>query len=683
MKKAARNKGLLALLLAGMLCLGGCGGMQADGDSAFNDNGTGAPEGTPQDTPTDGATARFDETEVTTGALDVTYTDRELSGAYYDTVTELALSGEDVTISAAGTYLLTGTLTDGQIVVEAGDADKVQLVLNGVSVTNSDGPAIEVRNADKVFLTLAEGSDNVLRDGDSYALAAGEDEPNACVYAKADLCVNGGGSLTIYGNYNHGIYTKDDLVITNGTVTVYAANDGLKGKDCVKICGGTITVEADGDGIQSNQDADAARGYVSIDGGTFFITAGCDGIQAETCLQVTAGTLTLKSGGGSENASTKQDSGWGFWGAQTSASEETESAKGLKAGTALYLAGGEFVIDSSDDALHSNGDMTIAGGTFSISSGDDGAHADDALQVLDGTLEITKSYEGLEGNSITISGGEIVIEASDDGINAAGGSDGSSVNGRPGQGSFDVDTSAYIRITGGAVTIDADGDGVDSNGAFSMEDGTLLIHGPSDSANGFLDYASDASVTGGTVVAVGSAGMAQGFGGNSTQCSVLHTFDTQLAAGTTLTVSDSSGNDIIEFTASKAFTTILVSSPAFALNETYTFTAGTQRAEITLETISSGTAGMQGMRPGGAGGGKDGMFGGTAPSDGAPTPPDGETPDFADGEAPESPAGTWPNGTRPDMFPDGGTPEGMSPQGETDAEGAPSDTAGQGRGAAA
>ena len=168
----------------------------------------------------------------------------------------------------------------------------------------------------------------------------------------------------------------------------------------------------------------------------FFITAGCDGIQAETCLQVTAGTLTLKSGGGSENASTKQDSGWGLWGAQTSASEETESAKGLKAGTALYLAGGEFVIDASDDALHSNGDMTIAGGTFSISSGDDGAHADDALQVLDGTLEITKSYEGLEGNSITISGGEIVIEASDDGINAAGGSDGSSVNGRPGQGAL-------------------------------------------------------------------------------------------------------------------------------------------------------------------------------------------------------------------------------------------------------
>ena len=203
---------------------------------------------------------------------------------------------------------------------------------------------------------------------------------------------------------------------------------------------------------------------------------------------------------------------------------------------------------------------------------------------------------------------------------------------------------------------------MDSNGAFSMEDGTLLIHGPSDSANGFLDYASDASVTGGTVVAVGSAGMAQGFGGNSTQCSVLHTFDTQLAAGTTLTVSDSSGNDIIEFTASKAFTTILVSSPELALNETYTFTAGTQRAEITLETISSGTAGMQEMRPGGAGGGKDGMFGGTAPSDGAPTPPDGETPDFADGEAPESPAGTWPNGTRPDMFPDGGTPEGMSPR---------------------
>ncbi len=619
------------LVLACMLiCLGGCS-TQASVTDVTLQNSAEHTDTAAENTAGTG-TVDFTSTEVTSGAITVTYTDRELTGAYDSPVTDLELENEDVVISSAGTYVLSGTISDGQIVVEAGEADKVQLVLNGVSITNSDGPAIEIRSADKVFLTLAEGSENMLSDGEAYVLADGEDEPNACVYSKADLCINGDGNLTIYGNYNHGVYSKDDLVITGGTLTVNAVNDGLKGKDCVEICGGTFTIEAGGDGIQSNHAEDAERGYVSIDGGTFVIVAGCDGIQAETCLQVTSGSLLITTGGGSANASVKQDGNWGFWGSQITSAEETESAKGLKAGVALYIADGEISLDSSDDALHANGDITVAGGTIEISSGDDGVHADDALVVTGGSMVINQSYEGMEGNSVTVSGGEIEIIASDDGINAAGGNDGSALNGRPGQGSFDTDTSSYIRITGGTITVRADGDGIDSNGGFYVEGGALFIHGTTSGADGFLDYESEAVITGGTVIAAGGAAMAQAFGTNSTQCSMLQTFDTQVAAGTVLTVCDAAGEALVTFTPENTYQAVLVSLPELTLGETYTITAGEQSVEVTLETVATGS---NDVMPGGNGGMRPNAGMGGEMQEDVPQMPEGE---FQDGSVPDGTA---------------------------------------------
>ena len=234
-----------------------------------------------------------------------------------------------------------------------------------------------------------------------------------------------------------------------------------------------VTIDAGGDGIQSNGSGDPTYGWIRIEDGTFQITAAQDGIQAESALEIDGGSYSIETGGGSANAVMKSDGTlnpqWGRWGEAESTEDTSVSAKGLKAGTALNLSGGSFSLDTSDDALHSNGSLTISGGDITIATGDDGAHADEALEISSGTIEITYSYEGLEGCSVTISGGSITIQSVDDGINAAGGSDGT-------MGldfdQFGTSSDCFLRITGGEIEIDASGDGLDSNGPLYLS----LIH---------------------------------------------------------------------------------------------------------------------------------------------------------------------------------------------------------------
>ncbi len=565
--------------------------------------------------------------------IDISFSARDLDVGYDEsTATKIALaqdgsavtgegasvSGNTVTISGAGVYLLSGELHDGQIVVDSAQSDKIQLVLDGVSICCKDHAAIYVKQADKVFITLAPDSQNTLSDQTDYALVEGEDNVDGVIFSKEDLTINGSGALTVTANYKHGIVSKDDLVITGGTYTVTANGKGLSGKDCVKIKDGNFTIQSQGDGIQSDNAEDALRGYVYIAGGTYAITAATDGVQAETVLQIDGGSLQIETGGGSGNASTDKNSGWGNWpmgGEQQAQDEDTPSAKGLKAGTALLTGGGTFTLDCSDDALHSNGDIAIEQGTFTIAAGDDGVHADDAVLIQDGSVAISKSYEGVEGSNITINGGEISLTASDDGLNAAGGNDASSINGRPGQNSFAENADIFIRITGGNLTIDASGDGIDSNGALYIDGGAVHVNGPTSDGDGALDYdGSTAKVTGGTVVAVGSAGMAQGFTGDSTQCSVLYNWDTQLAAGTEITVRDAQGNLVLSYTPAKSFRSAVISSDGLVQGETYTISAGDQSEDVALSAVNT-TAGT--ASAGQFGGGPGGPMGG-GPMGGAP-----------------------------------------------------------------
>ncbi len=464
MKKKNKRRAATALLLCAAL-LGGCGHTQTSGETA-------------QETPAAAAT----------GAIDPGYTDRDLDGTWdasSSTVIVCGGAGAEitgggayaengaVTITAAGTYVISGSL-NGQLVVDASDTEKMQLVLNGISIQSADGPALYVKQADKVFLTLAENTENSLSDGAAYTLASGEDEPDAAVFSKDDLTINGAGTLTVTGNYDKGVRSKDDLKITGGVLNVTAAGDGIKGRDCVAVCGGVVTVNAGGDGIQSNNDEDAALGWVSLDGGVITIEAGGDGVQAQTTLQLTGGVLDITTGGGAKNgvnaAVNGLESFGGFGGmpgemrpdgmgggprpdtggggmaqtppdgaappelpagaetgrtdsgaAVTASGSATDSFKGLKGGAAIYLIGAEITIDSADDAVHSNGSLTVEGGVLTAASGDDGLHADAALLVSGGTVTITGSYEGVEGASVTVSGGTLDVTASDDGFNAAGG----------------------------------------------------------------------------------------------------------------------------------------------------------------------------------------------------------------------------------------------------------------------
>lgn len=306
--------------------------------------------------------------------MDFEYTSRDLDPSYDEaSAVKIELSGlsaiiegdgassdgSTVTVSSTGTYILSGSLDDGQIVVEAGDDDKVQIVLDGASIHNEDGPALYVKNADKCFVTLADGSENELSDEADYVLEDDSDEPYATLFSKDDLTLNGSGSLTAASLYRHAVRSKDDLVITGGTYVIDAAEDALRGRDCVKICDGDFTLTAVGDGIKSNNDEDAVRGFVSIDGGAFSISAGDDGIQAETYLRTTAGTLQVVS---------------------------------------------------ADDALHSNGEALIAGGTLSIDAVDDAVHAETVLTIGDGV----DSNGGFEVN-----GGVLLVSGPASGDNGA------------------------------------------------------------------------------------------------------------------------------------------------------------------------------------------------------------------------------------------------------------------------
>lgn len=344
------------------------------------------------------------------------------------TDTSVRIDGQNVTITQAGTYQIAGTLGDGALIVESGENAKITLVLGGVSIKNTTGAAIQIGTADDVTIELAEGTTNVLQSGEEVDIATateGEEASGGALQSKVDLKIKGKGSLTVLGYLNNGIHCTKDLKIKNGNISVTALGHGIKGKNSVTVSGGTVTVTSGKDGITSDETENEEKGFVTIENGEIIITSAGDGVSAETTLTVTGGVISIISGGGSANAQQKTDNMRGWWDFDNSASDDNSaSCKGLKAGKALMISGGSITIDAQDDALHTNGDMTISGGECILSTGDDGAHAALSLTVLDGKITVLTSNEGLEANQITLAGGDLDITATDDGINANGGSDG-------------------------------------------------------------------------------------------------------------------------------------------------------------------------------------------------------------------------------------------------------------------
>lgn len=555
------------------------------------------------------------------------------------------IDGQTVTITQAGTYQIAGTLGDGALIVESGENAKITLVLGGVSIKNSTGAAIQISTADDVTIELAEGTTNVLQSGEEVDIAVAtesEEASGGALQSKVDLKIKGKGSLTVLGYLNNGIHCTKDLKIKNGNISVTALGHGIKGKNSVTVSGGTVTVTSGKDGITSDETENEEKGFVTIEDGEIIITSAGDGVSAETTLTVTGGVISIISGGGSANAQQKTDNMRGWWDFDNSASDDNSvSCKGLKAGKALVISGGSITIDAQDDALHTDGDMTISGGECILSTGDDGAHAALSLTVLDGKITVLTSYEGLEANQITLAGGELDITASDDGINANGGSDGfsggfgggfggrrSDMNSQsgdmtppdnsnmqtppdgnapsgnpptmPGQDAADstttddtTDKQPVLLITGGKITVNADGDGLDSNGDLRVEGGDITINGPSNGGNGALDIGTENGgagvIAGGTLIALGTSSMTENFGSTSTQCAFLVTMNS-FGAGETITITDSQGNVLYTGVTVKSANSVVFSSPDLVVGETYTVTIGSTSATVTQSSTVVGNS---------------------------------------------------------------------------------------------
>ncbi len=433
----------------------------------------------------------------------------------------IEISDTSVTISQAGTYIVSGSLDEGQLIVDATKNDDIILVLDGLTLSCAEDAPIFLKKADQVQIVLADETVNTLRSSTLENAAQSsqstdeEDAKGGALYAKCNLSVNGTGTLQVYGYINNGIHTTKNLLIGEGTIEVKALHHAVKGKDSVEITGGS--------------------------------------------LDMTAGT----------------------------------------------------------DGVHSDAVVTVSGGNLEINADDDAVHADESLTVSGGDIVVSESYEGLEANQILLSGGTMQITASDDGINANGGSGSGFGFGGGGRffGSSSSDSSSTqtampnLTITGGDIYVNAGGDGLDSNGNITVEGGTVIVDGPTSSANGAIDAGTENGgtciINGGTVLAVGSSGMAETFGSSSAQCSFCYNFSSSYAAGDALTVTDAQGNVLMEHTMAKKGASVVFSAPALTQGETYTLTVGSQTADITLNSVSTSNGSSYG-NIGGMGGGMGG-----------------------------------------------------------------------------
>ena len=572
-------------------------------------------------------------------------------------------SGAVVTITQNGDYYLSGKLEDGQIVVDAGkEDDDVRLHLDGADISCKTSAPIYVKQAGLVYIETEPGTENFIADTENYVFAEGEDEPDAAIFSKDDMCFMGTGTLTVSGSYDMAIHGKDEVSFNQaGTYNISAVGDGVKGKDQVTIWDAVMKVDAGEDGIQSNNDKDVGMGIVTlggecditvkagmdgikaesqlaisdsknisiqaqedgidstlgvhIDGGTLTIIAEQDGIQAGSELNISGGTLDIVTGGGADNGPEHHEDfgppGW-FQNADT---DETVSAKGLKSDGDITISGGTISIDSMDDAVHCVGTLTVKDeADMTIETGDDGFHSDETLSIEGGKINILRSYEGLEGVFIKISGGDTTLVASDDGLNAAGGSTADTdfaFRGPPMEGGAETleEATYYVHITGGTLTVDAGGDGLDSNGAMYIEGGDIYVSGPAGSFNGGLDYTTTGQINGGNVVVTEITSMAENFDSTSSQVSFMYVLSSTMEAGSTVKLTDKDGKVLVEREAIKEFNCVTISLPELEVGEVYTLTCGEEEMEVEITDLIS-RLGSGGFGFGGPGGGPGGPGGG-------------------------------------------------------------------------
>ena len=472
-----------------------------------------------------------------------------------------------ITINAAGTYKLSGEY-NGQIKVEVTKNDKVTLILDNATITNSSGAAINIVQADEVVLYTASGTTNTVSDGSSYS-ATGEDDPDAAIYSKADLTLAGEGSLKVTGSYQEGIHTKDGLVIAGGTIDVTAKNTGIKGKDYVDILDGTVNVTAQQDGIKSTNSTDDNRGWTRMSGGTVTISAGDDGFKAEHTLEISGGTLNV-----------------------------TKSNEGIEA-QYVNILDGTVNVTSSDDGINASyTDTTSTSASSSAQTNQGSQNAPGGMgqppQGSNGQPPAKPGSNGSDSSSSQRGMGQ--PPAGSNGGNSNGGGMGQPPaggmgNGGPGGmggggGTFAV-VDAAVNILGGTVTVNANGDGIDSNGTATLSGGTVTVNGPFTGGNTSLDTNGDLLLNGSTVVVANAGDMFEAPASSSTSGYVKVTGS--FSQGSTVQVADSSGKVVANYkVSSSSAKLVMVSSSAITKGQSYTVYSTTSSVDANATSVASG-----------------------------------------------------------------------------------------------
>lgn len=608
----------IAVMLSVSMMLTACGGNTSVETAADNINDTDVISES-----TDG------ETVTETADTSELFSKRDLSGDYDTAACEqIALSDagststssgvtidqNTITITKEGDYLIEGSLSDGMIIVDVDKTEKVQLILNGVNMNSATSAPIYVRQADKVFVTLADGTTNTLANGGTFT-AIDDNNIDAVIFSKDDLTLNGTGSLNINSPAGHGVVSKNDLVITNGTYEITAASHGLLGKDSVAIADGSFTITAGKDAIHSEDDEDDTTGKVFIVDGDFSFSAESDGISALNEVNIMGGKIVIE-----------------------------KSYEGLEA-RCINISGGEIDLTSSDDGLNATDKRSTATSQTTQNQ------APEMPADQDKSAKPAKKQE-----EIATQQGEPASDTAQDQmdwkVNRGFGGGG---------GKGDTQSEANINILGGIVKINAEGDGIDSNGSLTVSGGEIYVAGPSNSGNAALDYGINATISGGIVVAAGQSGMAQNFGSDSTQGSILVNTQEKNEAGSGITLLDSDGKELLAWTAEKSYNSVVVSCPEIVDGGKYTLKTGETSTEITMDGLIYGSGSSMG----------GGMHGGGGR-------PDGQRPEFQDGakpeDMPEMPDGAKPEDMpEPPQIPDGEQPEGLKelpqmPEGEPTEE---------------
>lgn len=546
-----------------------------------------------------------------------------------DTSDGVTQSGSVYTITKAGEYTVAGLLSEGQLIVDAGDENEVTIVLNGTSITGSSGSPIYVKNASEVKIKSEENSFNEVIDNRAEATEdSSDDAGNAAIYATCDLKLVGKGALVVTANYNNGIQSKDDLSIKNVIVKVTAVNNAFKGNDAVDIeSGNIIAISAKGDGIKTSNSSISnkgnQKGIVTITGGNIDVYAACDGIDAAYGVDISGdGNLNIYTDTYSEYSEEVTSSGSS---SGTSAGHGSSGNKTASANTVSYVAASDTIanapggfgggnmggMDGQNGGNKAGGDRPGMPGDFNESGNSSGQSystkgikAESEISISGFTINICSTDDGIHANSdsgvletgedgkgtIVINGGSITISSGDDGINACTG---------------DGKTSPIVNVTAGYIditTASGNTDGIDSNGNYVQTGGFVLVKGGSSSGNvsGSIDVDGTVTITGGTCVALGGVCKTPV---NSANAYVLSSVS--FSSGS-YSLKNSSGKEVISFTVDGTFGNGWICSDTLTTGTSYTLYRGSD--SIADWTQESGTMGSSGT--GGFGGGKMGGMGG-------------------------------------------------------------------------